>query len=221
MRGLAITGGEGPERQALKKIAALADLIAAADSGLASCEEAEIAPDWIVGDMDSLDDIRRLDKYPPEKVIRYPAGKDFSDTELALSLLWEKGCGELWVSGGGGGRTDHLLAIRSLFERQKTPDRWFTACEEIFAVKDGQTLRVDAAEGSVVSVFPLGSPPWQAESSGLKWPVNGVAWENGGFSLSNVAEKSTFELRSISGKFMLIVYKTPTERGAVYGGNSY
>jgi thiamine pyrophosphokinase len=209
LKGIAITGGEGPKSEALKKLAKQADLIVAADSGLAACEEAGIAPDWIVGDMDSLDDLRRLEKYPPERVVRYRSDKDFSDTELALSLLWEKGCGEVWLSGGGGGRTDHLLAIRSLCERQKAPDRWFTTDEEVFRLKEGQTRRAGEAKGGVVSVFPLGAGPWQAKSAGLKWPLDGVAWESGGFSLSNVAERLPFEIRSKKGEFMVIVSKVP------------
>jgi len=167
-----------------------------------------------VGDMDSLDDLKRLEKYPPERVMRHPGAKDFSDTELALSLLWEKGCGEVWLAGGGGGRTDHLLAIRSLFERQKAPDRWFTASEEIFSLEEGQTRCAGDAIGGVVSVFPLGSGPWQAESTGLKWPLNGVAWGNGGFSLSNVALEAPFELRSKKGEFLVIME-------TVDGGNNY
>ena len=207
MRGIAITGGEGPENEALKRLAEQADLVVAADSGLAACEGAGVVPDWVVGDMDSLDDKKRLEKYPAERVIRHRSDKDFSDTELALSLLWEKGCGEAWLAGGGGGRTDHLLAIRSLFERERMPDRWFTAGEEIRCLKEGQNLSADAPIGGMVSVFPMGAGPWQAESSGLKWPLNGVAWESGGFSLSNVAEKTPFELRSIKGDFLLIVCK--------------
>jgi len=211
LTGIAITGGEGPIGAALKKIADLTDVVVAADSGLAACEEAGVAPDWIVGDMDSLDDTKRLEKYPSEIVIRYPGDKDYSDTELALSLLWEKGCDEVWLAGGGGGRTDHLLAIYFLFEREKAPDRWYTGCEEIFRLKEGQTRCVESVAGRVVSVFPLGSGPWQAESSGLKWPLNGVAWQSGGFSLSNVAEEATFTLRSIKGKFLLIMSKVPSK----------
>jgi thiamine pyrophosphokinase len=205
LKGIVITGGEGPKSETLEKLAKPADMIAAADSGLAACEEAGITPDWIVGDMDSLDDLKRLEKYPTERVIRHRSDKDFSDTELALSLLWEKGCGEVWLSGGGGGRTDHLLAIRSLFERQQAPDRWFTAGEEIFRLKEGQTRCVDAPIGGVVSVFALGAGPWQAESKGLKWPLNGVAWESGGFSLSNVAQEAPFEIRAKKGNFLVIV----------------
>jgi thiamine pyrophosphokinase len=209
LTGLAITGGERPGNEALKKLARQAELVVAADSGLAACEEAGIEPDWIVGDMDSLDDLRRLEKYPADRVIRHRWDKDASDTELALSLLWEKGCGEVWLAGGGGGRTDHLFAIRALFERQRAPDRWFTGGEELRRLKEGQTLSMDAPIAGMVSVFPLGAGPWQAESLSLKWPLNGVAWESGGFSLSNVAEKSPFELKSIKGNFLLIICKAP------------
>ena len=229
MRGIVITGGEGPAPEALREIARGADLLAAADSGLVAAEEAGLSPDWVLGDMDSLgdmvsrDDPGRLGKYPPERVIRYPAAKDFTDTELAVTLLREKGCDEIWLSGGGGGRTDHLFAIFSLFEREPSaetrqgiastmrgsppaepPDRWFTASEEIRCLRDGKVLSAAIPAGSLVSVFPLGSGPWEVESLRLKWPLDGLSWERGGFGLSNVAVKGPFEIRSVQGRFMVI-----------------
>ncbi|MDR3192027.1 MAG: thiamine diphosphokinase, partial [Treponema sp.] len=121
MLGIAFIGGEGPRPDLIRRILGedrAGILSVAADSGLMAAEGAGFRPDWIVGDMDSLDDPARLEKYPPERVLRYPGDKDFLDTELALSLLWEKGCTETWLLGGGGGRMDHLLGIRSLFERE-------------------------------------------------------------------------------------------------------
>jgi len=73
---------------------------------------------------------------------------------------------------------------------------------------------VDTAIGRVVSVFPLGFGPWQAESTGLKWPLAGVAWQSGGFSLSNVAQEAHFEIISKKGNFLVIM-------GMVDGGNNY
>ena len=230
MRGIVITGGEGPAPDGLREIARGADLLAAADSGLAAAEEAGLSPDWVLGDMDSLDDPARLGKYPPERVIRYPSEKDFTDTELAIALLREKGCDEIWLAGGGGGRTDHLFAIFSLFEREPSaertsvsvastmrgsppalppepPDRWFTANEEIRCLKEGRALDAALPPGSLVSVFPLGAGPWAAESSGLKWPLDGLAWERGGFGLSNVAVEGAFRIRSIQGRFMVMWQK--------------
>jgi thiamine pyrophosphokinase len=215
--GLAIIGGEGPAPEVLREIAGHADIIVAADSGLAAAEDAGVRPDWVVGDMDSLDAVSRLDKYPAERVLRYPHDKDYTDTELAFTLLCERGCSEIWLSGGGGGRTDHLLAVFSLFERHFSPDRWFTANEEIFLLREGQSLDADmlltakAALGGQktalkgISVFPLGESPWEAESTGLTWPLDNLPWARGFFSLSNTAPDGAFRIRSLRGRFLVVV----------------
>ena len=205
MRGVIIVGGEGPAPEILKNIAQDADILVAADSGLITAESAELKPDWILGDMDSLDDIGRLEKYPVERVLRYPTGKDFTDTELAFKFLEEKGCDEIWIAGGGGGRIDHLFAVRSLFERDNPPDKWFTADLEIQCLRDGKYLKERRGAGSVVSVFPLGNGPWNAESSGLKWPLDGLKWDRGSFGISNLVAESSFEIHSASGRFMVIM----------------
>ena len=206
MRGIAFIGGEGPSHSALREIAGGADILVAADSGLVLCEDAGLKPDWVLGDMDSLRDIGRLEKYPADRIIRSPADKDFTDTELAINFLNEKGCDEIWLAGGGGGRLDHLLAIRSIFERETTPDRWFPGKEEVRSLKEGRALDAALPPGSTVSVFPLGQGPWQAESSGLKWPLNSLAWNRGSAWVSNVTIDGPFEIRAIRGRLMIILY---------------
>ena len=232
MLGIIFTGGECPPagiiRQALE---GEKPLVIAADSGLAAAEEAGLDPHWITGDMDSLDDISRLAAYPPERVMRHGHEKDFTDTELAFSLALEKGCGDIWIIGGGGGRIDHLFAIRSLFEGEDSPARWYTAREEIRTVEEGIPLQMSLAAGSMVSVFPLGEKPWAAESEGLKWPLNGLSWEKGrggltasksglttpksGLGISNVATDGSFLIRSVRGRFMVISQIS----GSVYGSD--
>ena len=226
MLGIAIIGGKGPPSKALKEIALRADVLVAADSGLIAAEEAGLTPDWIVGDMDSLkeasaDDLARLDKYPQDRVLRYPEDKDHTDTELALSLLREQGCDEIWLLGGGSdgtrenNRIDHIFALRSLFERPSPPARWYTANEEIHCLEEGKTLTAIRTPGSPVSVFPLyaglhpcGQGPgglWQAESTGLKWPLDGLVWKIGDYGLSNVTLSNSFSIRSIKGRFLVIM----------------
>jgi thiamine pyrophosphokinase len=177
--------------------------VAAADSGLAVAENAGLRPDWVVGDMDSLDDPGRLEKYPPERVRLFRADKDFTVTELALACLWEQGCDETWLAGGGGGRIDHIFAIRALFERERPPDRWITGAEDIRCLRPGQTLSLSLPSGSLVSLFPLAADPWEAESLGLKWPLKGLSWNRGSFGVSNAAE-GDFSIRVIRGRFMVI-----------------
>lgn len=202
MRGVAFIGGDGPSAHSVKELVGEVDLVVAADSGLIAAEAADYRVDWIVGDMDSLDDLSRLESYPEERIIRHPREKDYTDTELALELLWDKGCTDLSLVGGGGGRTDHILAIAALFDRPKSPDRWLTAGEDIRLVKNA--VHIITEEDSLVSLFPVGSGPWKAESQGLKWPLDGLTWQRGSIGISNRAESGSFSIRVHEGRFMLL-----------------
>jgi thiamine pyrophosphokinase len=197
--GLAFTGAEGPEEEAVQKLLEEAErcserlIIAAADSGLEAAERAGIRPGWIVGDMDSLSDPGRLDAYPKDRVLRYGEDKDYTDTELTLSLLRDQGAVDVWLAGGGGGRMDHLFAIRALFEREQCPARWITAGEDMFCINEGQSLFRRLPPGSLVSVFPLAEGPWRALSRNLKWPLDQLSWNRGFFGVSNRAEPQAAE----------------------------
>ena len=226
MLGIIFTGGEGPAPEAIKRLIdneAKGALLIAADSGFAAMEKAGLRPDWVIGDMDSLDDTSRLDVLPPERVIRFPHDKDFTDTELAFSHAVDQGCDHIWIIGGGSGRLDHLLGIRSLFERDIFPRRWITGAEDVRCIeaenKEQRTMSKEQRtefgagsnisevleKGAVVSVFPLGEGPWEAKSSGLKWPLDGVQWNRGFFGLSNVAVNGEFSIDAKLGRFMVIL----------------
>jgi thiamine pyrophosphokinase len=205
MRGIIFTGGEGPPPERARPITEGAAIIVAADSGLGGAEAAGVRPDWIMGDMDSLDDPGRLENYPPERILVYPRDKDYTDTELAFSFLVEKGCDEIWLIGGGGGRADHFFALRSLFEREPCPRGWITAGEELVRLSAPEELSCSLESGGLVSVFPLGGGPWEARSRGLVWPLEGLPWNRGFFGLSNRAEDGNFSIRAHIGKFMIVI----------------
>ena len=207
--GVIFTGGQGPKSQYIKQLIdaeAKNALFIAADSGLEAAESIGIKPDWLIGDMDSLDTQSRLAAYPPQKVIRLQHDKDFTDTEMAFSLAVEKGCEEIWIIGGGGGRIDHLFGIRSLFERRLFPKRWITDEADIYCI-EAQKREWQVKHETVVSVFPLGNGPWQAESTGLKWPLAGLEWNRGFFGLSNVATENSFSVTAKQGRFMIVLLR--------------
>ncbi|MDR2369942.1 MAG: thiamine diphosphokinase [Treponema sp.] len=206
MRGIVFIGGEGPPPGIARDLAGEAGLVAAADSGLTAAEEAGLRPDWIIGDMDSLGDVSRLDSYPKDRVIRCLHEKDYTDTELGLSLLREKGCDEVWIAGGGGGRIDHLFALRALFERDLFPARWITARDDIRALEAPGELKTRRfPEGAIIAVSPLGNGPWEARSRGLKWPLDNVRWDRGFFGASNEATGDDIEVKLIRGRFMVLL----------------
>jgi thiamine pyrophosphokinase len=206
--GIVFTGGESPPAAVIRKELEGKDaFFVAADSGLIAAEEAGKRPDFIVGDMDSVD-AARLKEYSAERVIRYPCDKDFTDTELALQKAVEKGCDKIWIIGGGGGRVDHLFAIRSLFERDIFPERWLAKDADIRCIDARtaeNTLSCRVEKNASVSVFPLGNGPWDAKSEGLKWQLDGLSWNRGFFGLSNVAANGSFFIKAQNGRFMAIL----------------
>jgi thiamine pyrophosphokinase len=207
------TGGAGPPPELVKKLfdgPAKGALTVAADSGLELAEAAGLRPGWVLGDMDSLDRLSRLEKYPPDRVIRHRADKDYTDTELAFSLLAEKGCGEIWILGGGGGRIDHLFGISYLFERERFPSRWISAAADIYGIEGGgkrapALLELESAAGALVSVFPVAGGPWRAASRGLKWPLDNLVWNRGFFGLSNIALSGACSIKAERGRFLVIL----------------
>ena len=69
-----------------KKIAEIGNcLIVCCDGGARHLRQSGIDPDVIIGDMESID-LAQLAVYVDQeiKIIKYPANKDFTDTELAL-----------------------------------------------------------------------------------------------------------------------------------------
>lgn len=200
--GLLFIGGEGPERRILEPILITVSYSIAADSGFDLAVRLGIEPDLLVGDFDSIASSAALKNFPAARIRRYPQEKDETDAEIGLRLLWEAGCEQVIVVGGGGGRLDHLLGIVSLFERGKTPRAWYTSREHIQVV-DGE-LTITNCRGQTVSFFPLGGGAGRMSSRGLKWPLDGLHWERGEMGISNVfiKDRSTVSVRE--GRILMV-----------------
>jgi thiamine pyrophosphokinase len=134
--------------------------------------------------MDSLPQRSLLERLPPERVFVYPTDKDETDTEIGLRMLRHRGCTDIALAGGGGGRMDHLYAIAMLFERSAPPTRWITAGEDIRLVEE--SAEFPGWRGSIVSVFPVGEEASRMHSEGLKWPLDGLVFRRGYGGVSNL-----------------------------------
>lgn len=206
MKALIITGGEGPSPDYLRRLAEAADIVIAADSGLDSAIQAEIQPDLVVGDFDSLEDLSCLDTISPERILRFSPEKDDTDTEIALSAARSRGADYLVIAGGGGGRLDHLLAVTSLFARSETPREWHTLHESIYFLEKGTSAIFGAVSGATVSVFPAdGGGSVDMSSSGLKWPLEGLRWGKGYFGISNESTSDEIGISAGSGSLLVIL----------------
>ena len=163
-RALIFTGGEQVLRQNYQPLLAGSCLIAA-DSGYLYHED-EISFDYAIGDFDSCP------QATANKIIKHPASKDYSDTELAIRLALELGFNEIIMIGGSGGRLDHWQANLKLIFKYPIA-RWFTKNEEIVIITD----RLELVSRQVVS-FVGNNETKIGECSGLKWNIKGVCWAN-------------------------------------------
>lgn len=89
------------------------DLIIAADSGLLNATSLGVTPDILLGDLDSLGDTEAPKN---TEVLRVPAEKDFTDTQLAVDTAIKKGASEIVIVGGLDGRLDHTLSNLAILE---------------------------------------------------------------------------------------------------------
>ena len=85
------------------------------DGALKTTHTLGLAPDYIVGDFDTVDQ-RLLEYYDSNIILRHPPEKDQTDTELAIETALRAGCTELVFFGATGSRLDHSLANIFLLE---------------------------------------------------------------------------------------------------------
>ena len=156
MRALIVLGGDAPEPALLAACAGQADLTIAADSGLAAFDAAGLAPDLLIGDMDSIDPalLERYGNLPQERLC---CVKDDTDGVHALDTAIARGAKRITLLGALGGRLDHALANLMLLVRAHRAG--------VFAEILGEGVRVirvpgeavlHGAKGDIVSFLPLG-----------------------------------------------------------------
>ena len=93
------------------------DLVIAADCGYSNAKATGTEPSVVIGDFDSFEGKAPEDVLPKEtEILRVPAEKDATDTQLAVGLALERGADELVIIGSLGGRIDHALSNISLLE---------------------------------------------------------------------------------------------------------
>lgn len=108
-KALLISGGRQVSKELIEKYKNR--FIIVADGGARLLKKYKLKADLLLGDLDSIgDEALNYVKNMDIEVKKYPAKKDFTDTELALSFLVEEGYEDIIILGALGTRLDHELA---------------------------------------------------------------------------------------------------------------
>ncbi len=152
-----------------------ADLVIAADGGSAHLEGWGIVPQIVVGDLDSLgpDARARL----AQRVERYPAEKDKSDTELAVERAIAAGADEVVVLGAlGGPRADHFIAntlLLALEHGRGARVRLVRGALSMRIVRSGERADLEGGEGELVTLLAIGGDAAGIRTEGLRYALRG------------------------------------------------
>lgn len=162
-----------------QELAETADYIIAADGGQNRAREFGLQPDCVIGDFDST----TLNEDFDCLYITYPAEKDLTDTEAALTHALEKGCRNVILLGGMGGRLDHTMGNIGLLDKYYNSFdhmEFIDGKNRMELLKDsGRTLKRDAR----YKYFGLVS--LNAEASGID--IRGAKYELTGASLERAS----------------------------------
>lgn len=160
-----------------------------------------------VGDFDSLPYIPTP---PPEKI--YPSEKNFTDGEIALFRLIDKGAAKIEIYGGGGKRENHFLGnLHLLYAAQKrgVAAEIITDGAKIFA--GSGKISLNNIKGKTLSVLPFGGDAHIMGSAGLKYAYPEKLCYGECRGISNIATDNAAYVEVADGDTVLIIIN----RGAV------
>ncbi len=168
MKALIIANGVAPDPELIRGLAKQCDLIVAADGGSVAASVAGTSPDFIVGDLDSVPD-DMIGKIPEDHVIRL-ADQNATDLEKSVGFCIERGCSEIDIVGGGGGRADHTLSNLSVMVQFRDKANIRMLDDQFETVIVNGTAEVSGSPGTVVSLVSLGTCHG-VTTEGLRWKL--------------------------------------------------
>ena len=205
MRAFLYTGGE-VDPEGISERPEPGDLVIAADSGWKTAALFGIRPTVLVGDFDSLGEPGEM---PGVEILRVPAEKNETDTQLAASVAYRRGATSLVIVGGFGGRLDHSIANLSLLEALYgcgvTAVMTNGRVRARF-VKDDGVLLVRDSHFRYFSIIPVSDKVKGVTIEGGKYPLKNATLyrKDVGFSISNEIEKNAALISIRSGSVWIL-----------------
>ena len=188
MKSYIFIGGE-VDKSALETAIPENALIIAADSGYDNAKLLGYAErcDYIVGDFDSTKEKAFCSR---AKIVRVPAEKDETDTQLALDIAIENGADDISIVGGLTGRLDHTLSNVYLLEYLASLGIYATICDgknRVRYLKERSSLLIPKSDYKYFGLLPADKDVKGVTINGAKYNLSNAKLEksNPSFAISN------------------------------------
>ena len=202
-RVLVIANGEIPSSKVVNNLLQNCDFIVACDGGLNHCNELEIIPNLLCGDLDSIDsDLSEGLNSELTDVIQMQ-NQDKSDLSKTLSYLKEQGFTSIDVIGIEGGRLDHQFGVWSCLIES---DSYASLHYEDFVLKrmPNDTIQLQTKLGKIVALHAI-TPCKGVSLAGCKFTLNNDTLEIGTRGIHNLAQAETIEVSKVSGELLVMI----------------
>ncbi|WMC92887.1 thiamine diphosphokinase [Kineothrix sp. MB12-C1] len=198
------------------------DLCIAVDGGYLYCKLLAIEPDFLIGDMDSIDEsmkeeIEEIKSRNPGKVIELNTEKDDTDALAAIKLGIEKGYETFLIYGAMGGRLEHTIAniqCLSYLKNNGKKGYMMDANVMVTVIKDESVKFAKSMDG-YLSLFALGKEAKGVTIKGMKYLLDQITVTNDypiGISNEFIGEEG--EITVEEGMLLLIVTWNEEEQEA-------
>ena len=210
MKSYIFIGGE-VEKSALEIAIPEDALVIAADSGYDNAKSLGYAErcDFIVGDFDSTKEKAFCSR---AKIVRVPAEKDETDTQLAVNTALEQGATGLYIVGGLSGRLDHTLS--NIYLLEALAEGGISACicdgkNRVRYLKARSSLLIPASEYKYFGLIPADKVVKGVTIDGAKYNLKNAKLErnNPSFAISNEVKENFAMVSSKKGGLFVIESK--------------
>jgi len=216
MRAIVIANGHIGNSEASQAQTWTHDRVICADGGAQHALALGLAPDVVIGDLDSLDgDLRARLEGEGRQVLVHPTRKDETDLELALRYAADHGVDEILILGALGGRVDQTLAnvlLLALPELEGVKTRIAAGDQEMFLIRD--QAFIEGQEGDTVSLLPIAGDATGITTEGLEYPLQRGALKFGAtLGISNVLTAPVARVQVERGLLLCIHISNHSEGG--------
>jgi len=169
-----IANGKSPKKSELNFFVKKGySTIFCADGGSNSAYKLGIIPDYIIGDLDSIDK-KILKKFKSKsQIINYSRQND-TDVEKCLKYAIKKKFTNAVLLGGTGNRLDHSICNLGIIIKFFNKIKVLFLSGESFLIPGKGEIKFKAAKGELISLYGFDRKT-KFTSSGLKYPLNNTS----------------------------------------------